>query len=94
MQIGRRHLNAAKNKETKIKVRHEFCLSMKRGGMQRPRKDNIISTIIVSVVGVGQKTDQRGQEGSDQVHASDFVVLILPGCVQTFSVTTAHQNSR
>lgn len=61
--------------------------------MQRLQNDNKISTIIVSVMGVGQETvDERGQEGPDQVHSSDFIELILPGRIQTLSVTTAHQN--
>lgn len=59
--------------------------------MQRLQKDNKISTVIVSVMGVGQEiVDQRGQEDSDQVHSSDFVELILHGYIQTFSVTTTH----
>jgi len=44
-------------------------------------------------MGVGQEiVDERSQEGSDQIHSSDFVELILPECVQTLSVTTAYQN--
>lgn len=54
-------------------------------------KDNKISTIIVSVVGVGQETVvERGQEGPDQVYSSNFVELVLPGFIQTLSVTTAY----
>lgn len=59
--------------------------------MQQLQKDNKISTIIVSVVGVGQETiDEWGQEGPDQVHSSDLVESILPGYIQTLIVTTAH----
>jgi len=95
VQISRRYLNDAMNKGMKerneIKVRR--FLPMKRSECNRLQKDNKISTIIVSVVGVGQEiVNERGQEGSHQIHSSDFVELILPECVQTLSVATAHQN--
>lgn len=46
-----------------------------------PQKDNKISTIIVSVVSVGQEiVDERGQ-ADDQVHSSDSVELVLSGYV-------------
>lgn len=51
-----------------------------------------MSTIIVSVVGVGQEiVDEPGQEGPDQIHSPDLVDSILPG--ETLPVTAAHQNS-